>query len=135
MHSHLAELLCTVPKHDCLSSPVPHRPALTSLHLVAWSRHNGEPLLIPLWHILYRFGHRDPLIFLDLLTNAMWCDMHHYASGPDCATMLAPVHEQLYHFGAHFFSCVTAKVITEFDLTLVTSTGLWTTCLGTVQIA
>lgn len=55
-------------------------------------------LLIPLWLILCRFGHRHPLIFPDLLTNAMLCDMHHYTSGPDCVTMLVPVHEQLYRF-------------------------------------
>ena len=87
-HLHLAQLLCTVWKCDCPSSPVPCWPALTLLRpqpglsmitsgmyvITSWcscstmeNNTENRTLLTFMWLILYHFGHRRPLTFLDFL--------------------------------------------------------------------
>ena len=89
VHSHLAQLLCTMPKHDYPPSKSPTdlhshcsswKWAGGSLllyirhHIVVWSRRNREHSTTPLtlWLILCSFGHRPPSHIAPFLDHAGW---------------------------------------------------------------
>ena len=96
--------LCTIPKQNCPSSPVPCWPALTLLWLqlgtvtlsccsvvtAQWEPRENT-LLTFLWLILCYFGHRWPSQILGFLDNARRQNRHDYTC-PQCTPVL--VHEQ-----------------------------------------
>ena len=121
-HSHLAQFLCIVPKHDCPCSPVPCCPAATLLRpqpglstvtscpyvikSSCWRTTQRTWLTSPTFLGLTscRFGHRQHSRIPGSLDYARRrINTHDYTSRPRCAAVLGLMHERPCCAIAHLF--------------------------------